>query len=98
MCPSTAALGCSVGCRSRSRIVEEGYLKCPAISFIFLLLYDRNSNLNTHIFEDPENWTYTLIEEWEFLERGITTGPNTQVARLYLYDYIEWDSNIGLIN
>ena len=35
----------------------------------FLYIYNRNSNLNsyTRIFEDPEDWTHTLIEEWGFL-------------------------------
>jgi hypothetical protein len=31
-------------------------------------------------FEDLEDQTHTLIEEGDFLGRGITTGPNTQVA------------------
>ena len=53
------------------------------IIIFFFLRYDINSNLNshTHIFEDPEDWTHTLIEEWSILGRGITTGPNTQVAK-----------------
>ena len=50
--------------------------------FFFFFLYDRNSNLNSHtlIFEDSGDWTHTLLEEWDFLGRGIITGPNTQVA------------------
>ena len=35
----------------------------------------------THIyFRDPEHRTQTFIEEWGILGRGITTGPNAQVA------------------
>jgi hypothetical protein len=51
--------------------------------YIYIFIYDRNSNLNSHIhlyFEDPGNQTHALIEEWGFLGRGITTGPNAQVA------------------
>ena len=34
--------------------------------FFFFLIHDRNSNLNSHIliFEDPGDWTHTLLEEW----------------------------------
>ena len=44
--------------------------------FFFFLIYDRNYNLNSHtrIFEDSGNWTHTLIEEWDFLERGLLVG------------------------
>ena len=50
------------------------------IFFFFFLRYDRNSNLNshTHIFWEFRDRTHTLIEEWDFLKRRITTRPNAQ--------------------
>ena len=65
------------------------YLFFLPMDQVFFLRYDRNSNLNSHtqIFEDPEDWTHTLIEEWSFLGRGITTGLNTQVAPM---DQVRW--------
>jgi hypothetical protein len=31
-------------------------------------------------FRDLEDWTHALIEEWDFLGKEITTGPNAQMA------------------
>jgi hypothetical protein len=55
--------------------------------FIFYFIYDRNSNLNSYtlIFWDPGGRTYTLIDRWDFLGRGIITGPNAKVAKFILF-------------
>ncbi len=57
-------------------------LRISKRNFLFYI-YDRNPNLNLHTriyFGDPGDRTHALIERWDSLGRGITTGPNAQVT------------------
>jgi hypothetical protein len=42
-------------------------------------MYNRNSNLNSHIRIFWGSQVLNTRPEWGFLERGITTGLNAQV-------------------